>query len=81
MAVVGDPKLEELKEIARTRGIEFFFAQFVDLYGRPSAKLVPAANLDELVRDGRRLRGLRRGRDRPACRAIRTSPRSPISTA
>ena len=61
MAVAGDPKLEQVKEAVRTRGIEFFFAQFVDLYGRPSAKLVPAANLDELVREGAGFAGFAAG--------------------
>ena len=48
------------------RGIEFIFAQFVDMYGRPSAKLIPAAQLDALVEDGAGLRGLRGRRDRAA---------------
>src|SRR6185437_886505 len=61
MAVAVDPKLEEIKEIARTRGIEFFFAQFVDLYGRPSAKLVPAASLEDLVREGAGFAGFAAG--------------------
>ena len=38
----------------KERGVEFYFAQFVDMYGRPSAKLVPAANLDDLVDRRRR---------------------------
>ena len=46
---------------ARERGIEFYFAQFVDLYGRPSAKLVPAANLDDLVAEGAGFAGFAAG--------------------
>src|SRR5437667_6781351 len=61
MVVAGDPRLEEVRQIAAQRGIEFFFAQFVDLYGRPSAKLVPAANLDELVADGAGFAGFAAG--------------------
>ena len=61
MAVAGHPKLDQVKDIARTRGIEFFFAQFVDLYGRPSAKLVPAANLDDLAREGAGFAGFAAG--------------------
>ncbi len=61
MAVAGDPKLEEVRQITESRGIEFFFAQFVDLYGRPSAKLVPAANLDDLVADGAGFAGFAAG--------------------
>ena len=48
MAVATETTLEEVKKIAKGRGVEFFFAQFVDMYGRPSAKLIPAANIDDL---------------------------------
>ena len=61
MVVAGDSKLEQIRELAETRGIEFFFAQFVDLYGRPSAKLVPAASLDGLVADGAGFAGFAAG--------------------
>src|SRR5262250_1729703 len=61
MVVVGDPKLEEVRQLAAERGIEFFFAQFVDLYGRPSAKLVPAANLDDLAAEGAGFAGFAAG--------------------
>src|SRR5580692_6843572 len=54
-------KLAELKRVAQERGIEFYFAQFVDLYGRPSAKLVPAAYLDELVENGAGFAGFAAG--------------------
>ena len=42
-------------------GVEFYFAQFVDMYGRPSAKLVPAAYLDDLVSDGAGFAGFAAG--------------------
>jgi glutamine synthetase len=61
MAVVTDPGLEEVRKIAEARGVEFFFAQFVDMYGRPSAKLVPAAYLDDLVTDGAGFAGFAAG--------------------
>ena len=48
------------KDVA-DRGIEFFFAQFVDLHARPSAKLIPAANLDDLVTDGAGFAGFAAG--------------------
>src|SRR4029079_3615501 len=41
--------------------IEFYFAQFVDLYGRQSAKLVPAASLDSLVTEGAGFAGFAAG--------------------
>src|SRR5215470_17747326 len=61
MAVAADPRLEEIRKIAKGRGIEFFFAQFVDMYGRPSAKLVPAGNLDGLVEEGAGFAGFAAG--------------------
>ena len=36
---------------ART-SVQFLFAQFVDMHGKPSAKLVPASHLDDLLADG-----------------------------
>ena len=54
-------KLAEVKRAAEARGIEFFFTQFVDLYGRPSAKLVPAAHLDELAATGAGFAGFAAG--------------------
>ena len=48
------------------RGVEFFFAQFVDMYARPSAKLVPVRPRPRRPRRGRRrVRRLRGRRDRP----------------
>ena len=52
----------------QARGVEFVFAQFVDMYARPSAKLVPVGSreaFDGLLERRRRLRRLRRRRDRP----------------
>ena len=57
----GNPKLEEIRRIVEERGIEFFFAQFVDLHGRPSAKLVPAEYLDDLVTEGAGFAGFAAG--------------------
>jgi glutamine synthetase len=55
------PSLDEIRAQVQQRGIEFLFAQFVDLYGRPSAKLVPAASLDDLVSDGAGFAGFAAG--------------------
>jgi glutamine synthetase len=52
MATAVAPSIEEIRRSADERGVEFYFAQFVDMYARPSAKLVPAANLEDLIRDG-----------------------------
>jgi len=54
-------RLEQIRSTIADRGIEFIFAQFVDMYGRPSAKLVPAAQLDGLVEDGAGFAGFAAG--------------------
>ncbi len=61
MATTAAPDLEEIRRLSEERGIEFYFAQFVDLYARPSAKLIPAANLDDLVREGAGFAGFAAG--------------------
>src|SRR5438067_384266 len=53
--------LEQIRQEVDSRGIEFLFAQFVDMYARPSAKLVPAAHLEELARDGAGFAGFAAG--------------------
>src|SRR2546423_371724 len=52
MATVAQPTVDDIRARAQELGIEFYFAQFVDMYARPSAKLVPAACLDDLVTEG-----------------------------
>jgi glutamine synthetase len=59
--VPENERLEEIRKDVADRGIEFFFAQFVDLHARPSAKLIPAANLDDLVADGAGFAGFAAG--------------------
>ncbi len=54
-------RLDEIRKEVEKRGIEFFFAQFVDMYARPSAKLIPAAHLDDLVTDGAGFAGFAAG--------------------
>ncbi len=55
------PTVDEIRRISEDRGVEFYFAQFVDMYARPSAKLVPAAHLDDLVTDGAGFAGFAAG--------------------
>jgi len=54
-------KLDQVRKDVESGGIEFFFAQFVDMYARPSAKLVPASNLDGLVEEGAGFAGFAAG--------------------
>jgi glutamine synthetase len=44
--------VEDIRAYVREQGVEFLFAQFVDMHGKPSAKLVPASHLDDLLTDG-----------------------------
>ncbi len=59
--MAGDATLEGIRKEIEQRGIEFLFAQFVDMYGRQSAKLVPAEHLDALVEDGAGFAGFAAG--------------------
>src|SRR5712692_6296064 len=61
MATVAEPGVDEIRAISQELGVEFYFAQFVDMYGRPSAKLVPAAHLDDLLTDGAGFAGFAAG--------------------
>src|SRR5437868_6223996 len=61
MATIAEPTVENIRTMSEELGVEFYFAQFVDMYARPSAKLVPAANLDDLVTDGAGFAGFAAG--------------------
>jgi glutamine synthetase len=51
----------DVRKLARDGGIEFLFAQFVDMHGKPNAKLVPAHHLDDLLTDGAGFAGFAAG--------------------
>jgi glutamine synthetase len=51
----------EVRKLARDGNIEFLFAQFVDMHGKPNAKLVPAHHLDDLLSDGAGFAGFAAG--------------------
>lgn len=53
--------LEDVRHEIQARGIEFLFAQFVDMWGKPSAKLVPASHLDDLFAEGAGFAGFAAG--------------------
>jgi glutamine synthetase len=52
---------DEIRAYVRRHGIEFLFAQFVDMHGKPNAKLVPAHHLDDLFEDGAGFAGFAAG--------------------
>jgi glutamine synthetase len=51
----------EVHEQVEARGIEFLFAQFVDMHGKPNAKLVPSTHLAGLLADGAGFAGFAAG--------------------
>src|SRR5581483_9607108 len=59
-APAGDP-VEEVRAYCRDRGVQFLFAQFVDMHGKPNAKLVPVHRLDDLLADGAGFAGFAAG--------------------
>jgi glutamine synthetase len=59
---------EDLRARAESDGIEFFFAMFVDMHGKPCAKLVPAESFDVLMDGGAGLPGS------PPARWVRPRP-------
>jgi len=44
--MAGTASADAIWKDMQTRGVEFVFAQFVDMYARPSAKLVPVGSRD-----------------------------------
>jgi len=52
---------EDIHRLVRERGIEFLFAQFVDMHGKPNAKLVPAHHLEDLLGEGAGFAGFAAG--------------------
>ncbi len=52
---------EALKKRAEKDGIEFFFAMFVDMHGKPCAKLIPAEAFDVMMDGGAGFAGFAAG--------------------
>lgn len=55
------PTVDDVRKAISDEGIEFLFAQFVDMHGKPSAKLIPAHHLDDLLEDGAGFAGFAAG--------------------
>jgi glutamine synthetase len=53
--------VEEVRALVDQMGIEFIFAQFVEMYGKANAKLVPAAHLEDVFADGAGFAGFATG--------------------
>ena len=52
---------EELKVAVAADGVEFLFAMFVDMHGKPCAKMVPVSAIDGLVEGGAGFAGFAAG--------------------
>ena len=52
---------EDVERYIREHDVEFLFAQFVDMHGKPNAKLVPASHLDGLLTEGAGFAGFAAG--------------------
>src|SRR5712692_6775243 len=61
MADAAPRSVEEVRNLVDKMGIEFVFAQFVEMYGKPNAKLVPAAHLEDVFADGAGFAGFAAG--------------------
>jgi glutamine synthetase len=59
--LVAPQTADRVRELVREGEIEFLFAQFVDMHGKPNAKLVPAHHLDDLLADGAGFAGFAAG--------------------
>src|SRR4051812_5395300 len=68
--VSARPLADTVRAKAEQDGIKFFFAQFVDMNAKPSAKLVPIENWEGLVTEGAGFAGFAAG-------PIGQSPASP----
>src|SRR3954467_14966290 len=60
-SVSARPLADTIRAKADQDGIKFFFAQFVDMNAKPSAKLVPIENWDALVTEGAGFAGFAAG--------------------
>jgi glutamine synthetase len=53
--------VEDVRRYVVDRGVRFVFAQFVDMHGKPNAKLVPARHFDDLMEEGAGFAGFAAG--------------------
>src|ERR1700712_2697513 len=52
---------DEVRKRAKDEGIEFFLAQFVEMHGKPSAKLMPVEAIDDMLSEGAGFAGFAAG--------------------
>jgi glutamine synthetase len=59
--LVAPKDADEVRKLVKSGEVEFLFAQFVDMHGKPNAKLVPAHHLDDLLSEGAGFAGFAAG--------------------
>jgi glutamine synthetase len=52
---------DDVRSLIETEGVRYLFAQFVDMHGKPNAKLIPASHFDDLVSEGAGFAGFAAG--------------------
>jgi glutamine synthetase len=52
---------DEVRKRAKDEGIEFFLAQFVEMHGKPNAKLMPVQAINDLLEEGAGFAGFAAG--------------------
>ncbi len=53
--------LDQVRELVKEKGLEYFLCSFVEMSGAPKAKLVPAAHLDTMAAEGAGFAGFAAG--------------------
>ena len=53
--------LDQVKELVREKGLEFFLCSFVEMNGMPKAKVVPTTHLDDMAAEGAGFAGFAAG--------------------
>ena len=61
MSSDGSDRIEAIHERVRADGVEFIYAMFVEMHGKPCAKLVPVSNLEGLMTEGAGFAGFAAG--------------------
>src|SRR5882672_9908091 len=53
--------VDQIKALAKEKGLEYFFCSFVEMSGVPKAKLVPASHLSDMAQEGAGFAGFAAG--------------------
>src|SRR3989442_9902591 len=61
MAGERPQSVKDVRKLVDAQGIEFLFCQFVEMHGKPNAKLVPATHLEDAFADGAGFAGFAAG--------------------